>query len=110
MSKDICENRHGGNEFSQAAKQVVEKHESSLRLRIIHHLFANGPATCEATANALGMRMSTASARFSELKARGRIVATGGQQQTTSGCWAAVYDIVRPGGPDGKRETTRASG
>jgi|SRR5215831_7644093 len=91
---DVCRVRHGGNEMSERANQAVHQHKLSLRLRILRHLKVNGPSTCEATALALGMRISTASARFCELKRDRHIESTGESEQTTSGCFAEVFRVV----------------
>lgn len=91
---DICRNRHGGNELSELANLRINNRKLNLRERIYVHLLKRGPQTCEAAALALEMRISTASARFCELKKLGWIVPTGEWQTTTSGSYAAEYRAV----------------
>lgn len=94
---DVCASRHRGNELSQLAHARVAPHASALRGSIYDWLLSHGPATCEEIANALGLRYTTVSARASELKARGRIIATDQRRATETGCSAAVLKAVTKG-------------
>lgn len=87
---DICENRHGGNPESEGANVAAASGKHRDRSIILQHLDQVGDATCDEVEVALGMRHQTCSARFSELKARGEIVAVG-KRVTRTGCKATVY-------------------
>jgi hypothetical protein len=90
MIGDICQNNHGGNEYSAAAHRVTNK-EGKFR-KIVDFLCVNGPATCEEIVNSTGMVHQTASARVSELKAANVVVAIG-ERKTSRGCNAQVWAI-----------------
>jgi hypothetical protein len=78
---------------SRAAAASVADARELIETRVLGHLAAAGDrgATAEETAIALGLRMQTASARFSELKDAGRIVKTMRTRATSSGRQAAVF-------------------
>jgi len=92
---DITAGRHGGNPESAAANEAVRRFKEELRRKIWLWFRDNGPAITEAAALALSLRMSTASARVSELRKGGCLVPTGTRRRTTSGCFAAVLQIGR---------------
>lgn len=97
--EDICRNYHGGEPFSEAANDSVTPSKAVQRERIMHHLTQVRDATSDECELALGMPHQTASARFSELKRDGRIVAVfdkAGQRvsrPTRHGRPAGVYRI-----------------
>ena len=90
---DICRAKHGGNPQSEAANASIHGRKPSLRLQIQHYLRLK-PSTTEEVAIALHMRMSTASARMSEMRRDGVIRPNGELRRTTSGEWAAVCEVV----------------
>jgi predicted ArsR family transcriptional regulator len=90
MSIDICQNNHGGNENSVAAHNATNKEGAFLK--IVEFLWSNGPALCEEIVNAIPMVHQTVSARISELKALGLVVAVD-QRKTSRGRNASVWAI-----------------
>jgi predicted HTH transcriptional regulator len=91
--KDICGRRHRGSETSRQANERVAPHKNDLQAKIMEWFFKNGPATCEQAATALEMRYTTASARISELKAKGLLAFTGERRKTSGGSYAAVLRV-----------------
>jgi predicted ArsR family transcriptional regulator len=87
---DICENRHGGNEQSEAAHASIAPRAGTIRARVRAYIAAHPGATCEQVEIALGLKHQTASARLSELKRDGDIRVTG-TRRISSGCSAAKY-------------------
>lgn len=90
---DICRNFHRGNTESEAANPVASTKEIQCE-HIIAFMLRTGDATCDETEDRLGLIHQSASARFSELKRDGRILATGERRLTRSGRYAAVYRVA----------------
>ena len=86
---DICAARHEGNAESAAANRRTNK--SRDRARILAHLRTVPDATCEEVEIALNMGHQTCSARFSELKRDGEILAVEERRATRSGCLARAW-------------------
>lgn len=86
---DICENNHGGNPESYAARSSLNS--SEIRRRVLGFIQARGPqgATSDEIEQALGLSHQTASARCSELKAEGKVCVVG-SRKTRSGSKASV--------------------
>lgn len=89
---DICRRRHRGNAQSDAANQRVAPHKERLCDRVEDAFLARGAQgyTTSELAAALHLGYTTASARVSELKRAGALVATEHRRETGSGCSAAV--------------------
>jgi predicted transcriptional regulator len=90
---DITRNYHCGNPESEAANLRTMKARD--RARIIAHviLCGAGGATCSEIELATGLSHQTASARCSELKRDGVLVASGERRPTQTGSMAAVLVI-----------------
>jgi hypothetical protein len=91
VTPDITRNRHGGNPQSVKASKQTDKQNGCSRLE--NWYLERGPlgGFQEQAAIALGMRHQTASARQSDLKKNGVIVATNREGTTTSGSPAGIY-------------------
>jgi len=89
---DICGNRHRGNEQSKKAWKEVSPKCPGLRMRIYAWLKTRGKtgATVEEIALKLSLRMTTVSARVSELKRAGLVTYNNETRPTTSGARAGV--------------------
>lgn len=91
---DPCAKRSRGSLESEQAFENARGHSETDRLRILDFVTGEGAfgATVEEISLALGMRMTTVSARVSELKhaTDGRLVKSGARRATTSGSAAAV--------------------
>ncbi len=90
---DICENRHQGNQCSIEAHERVEPSKATLHKMILEYVSQVSGATTEEIAKGLSIRYTTASARCSELKRSGMLVASGRKRLTSSGSTAAVLTI-----------------
>lgn len=88
---DICQNRHGGNEFSEAAHKKTDSKRD--RKRIVAHLQKFAPCGLAAfqVEVQLSIPRSTVSARMSELKKMNAIFPTGERRDTGSGSTAGVW-------------------
>jgi hypothetical protein len=75
-TNDICSNRHGGNEQSQAANNRNKQHREAQR-RQVYELIKQSPRTMKEVAEAMGVQLNTVSGRGSELKQRSLIEPTG---------------------------------
>jgi hypothetical protein len=92
---DICANRHGGNEFSDAANLAVAPFKPTIRQRILDLLEEHPEGLiCEEIEQKLGLVRSTASARMAELKALD-LVEENGSRKTSRGKLAGVWRIKR---------------
>jgi hypothetical protein len=89
---------HNGTETSREAAKAAEKSRQTDEARIVGFLRGRGPrgAICEEAAIDLGLRMSTASARFNGIAKVGIIMKTGEKRLTTSNCKAAVWRLANP--------------
>lgn len=88
---DICANRHGGNQQSQAANARTNKERDAARiLELLHEC---GDFTCEEASQHLKMPYTTASARFSDLK-RAKLIEPTVRRKTRSGCTAMAWRKV----------------
>lgn len=86
---DITANRHGGDLFSYAASQRVDKTADRAKVLRAIRLSRDG-ATCDEVADWMGRTPNQISGRFTELKAAGEIVRIG-RRKTKSGSFAGVY-------------------
>lgn len=88
---DITAARHGGNDESTAAFAKVEPHRQRQREDILALLRSVSLGlTVEEISNRLGMRMTSVSARASELKRDHLIRPSGRRRETSTGAGAAV--------------------
>lgn len=96
---DITRNYHGGNPESDAAWESMREGRAVIRLKVVGYVSYCGTdgATCDEIEAALGLSHQTASARVTEAKARGEIVANGKRRRTRSGRWAGVYVVPERG-------------
>ncbi len=93
MQEDITANYHGGNEASVEAHQSISSESAaSLRQKVLRLISSeqHRGATSDEAEQALGLSHQSCSARFTELKALGRIVAQG-KRTTRSGRKAFFY-------------------
>ncbi len=76
---DICENRHRGNQESQAAFQRIAGSLPAARQRCLGFIQSQGEhgATAQECADAFGIPIHRVSGRFSELKRDGLITKIG---------------------------------
>ena len=89
---DITSNRHVGNPESVAANADVHKYKAIQReliMRVFLYLSPNG-RICEEIEVATGFSHQSCSARISELKRDGSLIATGERRRTTGGSTAAA--------------------
>lgn len=93
---DVTAGRHRGAETSEEAHEFVKPSKEVLHALILRRLRERGSEGehVEGLSRALGIRYTTCSARVSELKRLGRIVATDRRVPTSSGCSAAVVVLV----------------
>lgn len=91
MKPDICANRHGGNQQSQAANARTNKQRDASRILELLRIW--GDYTCQEASIELSMPYTTASARFSDLKRAGLIEPTV-RRKTRSGCSAMAWRKV----------------
>lgn len=89
MTPDITINRHGGNPESNAASESLDPVKPLLRIQVEALLACAGPRglISEDVETALGLSHQTASARLTELKARG-LAMPGERRITRSGRYA----------------------
>jgi predicted Rossmann fold nucleotide-binding protein DprA/Smf involved in DNA uptake len=88
---DVCANKHGGNEESNAANKKVDPFKAAMRELIYQAVVKRGPSTADEIVTYLGMPYQTVSGRFSDLKIEGRLVRTGERRMTRRNCTAAVF-------------------
>jgi hypothetical protein len=93
---DICRNRHGGSATSEAANERVAPHKGSLRASVLRFIRVRGQfgATVEEISEICKLRYTTVSARVSELKRDGLVIASGRTRKTYSGSEAAVLILT----------------
>lgn len=102
LDDDICRNKHGGEQYSEAANEDVHPRKANQRGRIVAHLDKVGALICDQCAVQLGMPTQTCSARWSELKRDGTIVPVFGPdgkqatRPTRQGKPAGVYRLRTP--------------
>lgn len=91
-SQDVTFFRHKGNEFSNEANKSIKPSKEQLRQRVLNYIRSQGMrgATAEETEQALQLGRSTVSARYTELKALGKIQLID-RRKTSSGRSAGVY-------------------
>lgn len=89
---DICSNNHGGADTSAEAYESIRAAVNKLGLAVLS-LIEQSPSgvTCEDVETRLRLSHQTASARISELKAKGLIWDTGQRAKTRSGRLARIY-------------------
>ena len=83
---DICANKHGGNEQSEAANERVDKQKD--RAFVLNFIKENGTGYSKQIARAMNKPLNCISGRLTELKADGEIVSTGTKWE---GC--EVYEL-----------------
>jgi len=104
--RDICANRHGGNEQSVAANEKISEFKVSARNRVLIAIQSSVGQTCEEIEAETLLSHQSCSARISELKRDG-LIRKIGTRPTRSGCQAAVYQAVlkrNPGNPQRRTE------
>ena len=89
---DICAANHRGNPESVAAHESIKETKRATWTRILAEL-RKEPLSCQEIEFRCRLLHQTASARLTELKAQGLIVADG-KRATVSGRWASVYRVV----------------
>lgn len=88
---DLCTRKHKGNANSIAAHESIKESKRVIHSRILAELrAAPSGLSYEEIAIRCGLRLPSASARISELKALGEI-AQSGKRPTSSGRLGAVY-------------------
>lgn len=90
---DITSNYHGGDVYSVEAHEDTTRRKAHDRARIVAYVKAqpNG-ATCDEIERALLMPHQTASARVSELRAKGELTSRhGDKRRTRTGSYARVH-------------------
>jgi hypothetical protein len=94
MTDDITQNRHGGNEYSEAANRRTNKERDLYRLYFI--MFDRYPEglTAEEASDLTGMPYTTCSARFTEMKKYVWIEHCG-TRLTHTGNTAGVWRILK---------------
>lgn len=102
---DITRSRHRGSPESEAANRAAQPGKSYWQGKVWTHVLANGPATGEEIARALGVSWNRVSGRITELKVEGWLVDTGNRRETSTGCKAAVLRAVT----SDEREAARAT-
>lgn len=90
LRDDVCKNNHKGSEESEAAHRVTNKERDAKA--ILTYLATVKDATCDEIEVALNLRHQTASARWSDLKKAGMLVATT-QRKTRANCLARAYRL-----------------
>jgi len=93
MNTDICANRHGGNQQSQAANARTNKKRDAAEILGLMEFGSSGDYTCQEASEILKMPYTTTSARFSDLKRAGLIEPTT-RRKTRSGCTAMAWRKV----------------
>ena len=88
---DITSNYHGGHPRSQDANRRTNKRRDINRIYAHVHSLGRRGAICDECEEPLKMVHQTCSARFSEMKKAGLLMATGEQRLTRKNCWADVY-------------------
>lgn len=78
---------------SKAAAESMEPHVTRLAAMVLERLRKCGPQTCEQVEIGLSLRRSTASARITELRLKGKIEDTGERRPTESGRKAIVWRV-----------------
>lgn len=97
MSGDITINKHMGDPLSMEAYESTPASERTrLRTLVFATVLKRGSlgATSDEVEVLLDMPHQSISARFTELEARGSLVATGLKRKTRSGRNAAVWEAV----------------
>jgi len=94
MTDDITQNRHGGNEYSEAAHRKTNKTRDLYRLYAL--MFSRSPdgLTAEEASELTGMPYTTCSARFTEMK-KYNWVEHCGSRMTHTGSPAGVWRTIR---------------
>lgn len=90
---DITAGYHGGDEFSTEAHKSILVSKERIQAQVLAHIESQGShgATSDETELALGMSHQTCGARFTELKALGKIRPTGDKRKTRYGRNAGVW-------------------
>lgn len=93
--RDVCANRHGGNQESAEAHERVAPGKQQMHARIYAWALAQ-PAgiTCDEASVAFQCSPNAISGRLSEMKALGLLRATSERRKTRSGCGARVLRAV----------------
>lgn len=91
-TRDVCENRHGGNPESQKAFKSVQERLTEAQQRVFRAISDRGErgATNDELCAVLGLTPNQVSPRLVELRMAGRIDRHG-IRLTRSGCSAAVW-------------------
>ena len=93
--RDICANRHGGNENSVAAHKSTNAARDRARILAFIEQAGERGATCHEVVKGLDIKHQTASARIAELRhgdpAMIRVI---GRRETDTGSTAAVYVLA----------------
>lgn len=92
--RDICDNYHGGNSYSEQAFNLTsDEFRKKLQDEIYKFLLARGVrgSTCDEAEVLLNLPHQTCSARFSQLKKDKVIIDTGTSRKTRRNRPAAVF-------------------
>lgn len=94
--RDITASHHHGDPFSTAAHTSI-RGEAKVRQQaaVLNYVRARGGATSDEVELALGLPHQSASARLTELRAKG-LTREDGRRRTRSGRWARVQVVVLP--------------
>lgn len=92
--RDITENFHGGNERSKEAHAFIKPTKAAQRARVLEAIKKAGPdgLTSDEAEVLLGMSHQACSARFTELRAEGRLRCVG-RRKTRSGRYADAWAL-----------------
>ena len=94
--EDVCRQKHLGNEESEAANKAIDPWKENLRQVIFEQVARAGirGMTSAEVVEATGICLQTVSGRLSELKMKGRLVATSRLRKTPSGASARVLVVA----------------
>lgn len=92
VPRDICAQKHGGNEQSKAAFETIIDHLTDAQRRIFQRIEISGTygRTLDEMCVAIGENPNAISGRITELRIMGKIEKRG-TRKTRSGCSAAVW-------------------
>lgn len=96
---DVCARKHGGDLNSRLAHGKLLGHKAEQREKVRRYVASccGRGATCDETAEYLGVFPNDISGRFTELERDGKLKRNGERRTTRRGNWAAVW-IATAGG------------
>ena len=94
MRDDITRNRHGGNEYSEAANRHTDKNRDLNRLYFLLLARYPGGVTAQEASDLTGMPYTTCSARFTDMK-KYEWIEHCGTRLTHTGNTAGVWRVIK---------------